>query len=60
MLQKFIRHNNSDNSYIANMTPQETETAYDDIYQMWLLAKLELANVERNSRIKELLGKINS
>lgn len=59
MLQKFVRHNNSDNVYIADMTPQETEGAYDDIYQMWLLAKLELDNVERNQRVKELLGKIN-
>ena len=60
MLQKFVRHNNSENQHIAHMTPQEIEAAYDDIYQMWLLAKLELRNVERSNRIKALLGKINS
>lgn len=60
MLQKFVRHNNSDNAYISSMSPQEIETAYDDIYQMWLIAKLELDNKERSLRVKELLRRINN
>lgn len=59
MLQKFIRHNNRDNPVIAAMSDDELEAVYDDIYQMWLLAMLELDNVERKKRAKELLGKIN-
>ena len=59
MLQKFIRHNNRDNPVIAAMSDDEIEAVYDDIYQMWLLAMLELDNVERKKRAKELLGKIN-
>ena len=59
MLQKFVRHNNRENPVIAAMKPEELEAAYDDIYQMWLLAVLELDNVERKKRAKELLGKIN-
>ena len=59
MLQKFIRHNNRDNPVIAAMSDDELEAVYDDIYQMWLLAMLELDNVERKKCAKELLGKIN-
>ena len=59
MLQKFIRHNNRDNPVIAAMSDDEIEAVYDDIYQMWLLAMLELDNVERKKCAKELLGKIN-
>ena len=59
MFQKFVRHNNQGNHTIASMTPDEIEATYDDIYQMWLLAELELDNVERKKRAKELLGKIN-
>ena len=59
MLQKFVRHNNKENPVIAAMTVDEVEAVYDDIYQMWLLAMLELDNVERKKRAKELLGRIN-
>lgn len=60
MLQKFVRHNNEDNAYIKGLSPAELEACYDDIYQMWLLATLELANVERMQRVKKTLGEINS
>ena len=59
MLQKFVRHNNKDNPIIASMSEEEIEAVYDDIYQMWLLAMLELDNVERKKRARELLGRIN-
>ena len=59
MLNKFVRHNNESNPVIASMKPEEIENVYDDIYQMWLLSMLELDNVERKARTKELLGKIN-
>ena len=59
MLQKFVRHNNKDNPVIAAMSDEELESVYDDIYQMWLLAMLELDNVERKKRARELLGRIN-
>ena len=60
LLQKFVRHNNKENPVIASMSDDEIEAVYDDIYQMWLLAMLELDNVERKNRAKELLGRINS
>ncbi len=59
MLQKFVRHNNENNTYIASMKPSEIETCYDDIYQLWLLAELQLDNLERTPRIKGVLEKIN-
>lgn len=60
MLQKFVRHYNNDNPVIAAMSDEDLESVYDDIYQMWLLAMLELDNVERKKRAKELLGEINA
>lgn len=60
MLQKFVRHNNDDNNYISSLSAEEIEAYYDDIYQMWLLAKLELDNVERMQRVKKTLGAINT
>lgn len=60
LFHKFVRHNNKNNPVIASMSDDEIEAVYDDIYQMWLLAMLELDNVERKSRAKELLGRINS
>lgn len=60
MLQKFARHNNEDNAYIKSLSPVELEAYYDDIYQMWLLATLELDNIERMQRVKKTLGAINT
>ena len=60
LMNKFIRHNNSDNKYIQTLNNNQLEAIYDDIYQLWLLAKLELDNVERNKRVKELLNAVNS
>ena len=60
MLQKFVRHNNEDNPYIKSLSPVELEACYDDIYQMWLLAKLEIDNLERKKRVEATLQKINS
>lgn len=59
MLQKFVRHNNEDNPYIKSLSPKEIEDCYDDIYQMWLLAKLEIDNLERKKRVEFTLQKIN-
>lgn len=59
MFQKFVRHNNNDNLYISSISPKEVEDCYDDIYQMWLLAKLEIDNLERKKRVEDVLKKIN-
>lgn len=59
LLNKFIRHNNDKNEFIANMTTKELEETYDDIYQLWLLAILEIDNVERKQKMKDLLKKVN-
>ena len=59
LLQKFIRHNNDDNAYIQSLNPAELESCYDDIYQMWLLAKMEIDNLDRKKRVNEILAKIN-
>ena len=59
MLNKFIRHNNEENLFIKSLSPENLEACYDDIYQMWLLAKLELSNLERKKRVEDILRKIN-
>ena len=60
MFQKFVRHNNEDNWFIKNLSKEALEMCYDDIYQMWLLAKLEIDNLERKKRIEFILQKINT
>ena len=42
------------------MTDDEIEAVYDDIYQMWLLAQLELDHLDRKNRMKSLLEQINA
>lgn len=59
MFHRFIRHNNQDNSQISTMTDDEIEGCYDDIYQLWLLAKLEIDNLERKKRAETILQKVN-
>ena len=59
LLNKFIRHDNSNNNYISSMSDSEIEDVYDDIYQMWLLAKLQLEQADRNDKVRELIKKIN-
>ncbi|WP_022757546.1 hypothetical protein [Butyrivibrio fibrisolvens] len=59
LFNKFIRHDNSDNNYISSMSDSEIEDVYDDIYQMWLLAKLQLEQADRNDKVRELIKKIN-
>lgn len=60
MLQKFVRHNNDKNERISSMNAEELEACYDDIYQLWLLATIEIDNIERKKRMKKLLGEINT
>lgn len=60
LFQKFVRHNYRSHPYIRGLSDREIEECYDDIYQMWLLAKLELDNVERTRRVKRILDEINS
>lgn len=53
-----IRHNNKEgknaSEYVANLTDEELESWYDKTYQMMLLSILELDNIERNKKVKEL------
>ncbi len=60
LLNKYIRHNPQNNKYISSLSNVEKESIYDDIYQMWLLAKLQLDNIERSKRISEILYKTNN
>lgn len=61
LMNKFVRHDQSKTPHIATMTSQEIEKCYDDIYQMWLLAKLELDYyADRKDRIAVLIEKLNS
>ena len=61
LMNKFIRHDQSQTPYIATMKPQEIEACYDDIYQMWLLAKLEIDHyADRKGRVATLIDKLNN
>lgn len=59
-----IRHNNrskkdkSYKEYVAKMKKQRLEKWYDDLYQMLLLAFLQLDDIERTNRVKELKANI--
>lgn len=61
-----IRHNNIseiDKNYrkfIANMSDVELEELYDELYEMMLLANLELENTERMPKMKQLKKYITS
>ena len=60
-----IRHNNCSpndrfyNETVAQMKKGELENWYDELYQMILLANLELDNADRKKRIKKLKKTIN-
>ena len=60
LLNKFIRHDHSQTPYIATMKDRDIEEVYDDIYQLWLFAKLNIDNITRRDRMKDLLNQINS
>lgn len=53
-----IRHNNVSGKnaipYVKNMSEKDLENWYDEIYQMILLAILEVDNIERNKKVKDL------
>ena len=55
-----VRHNNADQGgknyihFVADMKDGDIEQWYDDMYQMCLLAFLELDNLERKERVKKL------
>lgn len=63
-----IRHNNSAEEnkkayykgYVANMSAVETEEWYDELYQLILLANLELNNKGRMQRFSQLKDKIEN
>ena len=60
-----VRHNNIDqngtnyNPYVANMKKEEFEQWYDTIYQLCLLAFLELEHLDRKERIDQLKQNIH-
>lgn len=58
LFNSFIRHN-KENKFITNMSKGEVEDVYDDIYQMWLLAKIQLEQANRSKRIEILINGIN-
>lgn len=59
-----IRHNNRSkkdknyNEYVAKIRPIKLESWYDELYQMILLAFLELDQQARNDRVNELKEKV--
>lgn len=59
-----LRHNNINEKdknyreYVAKMPEEEMEEWYDELYQMMLLAFLEIDQQDRNGKIEELKGKI--
>ena len=59
LFNRFIRHNSSKDKFITNMSEEQIEDVYDDIYQMWLLAKMQLEQANRSDKIKKLINDIN-
>lgn len=59
LLNKFIRHDNSENIYISGLTDEQIEHVYDEIYQMWLLAKMQLSYLGKKDKIQILINNIN-
>ena len=59
LLNKFIRHDNSENVYILKLTDDQIEDIYDEIYQMWLLAKMQLSYWREKDKIKTLIDSLN-
>lgn len=67
-----IRHNNTEHydnektdkknyhQYVKNLPDKQLEEWYDETYQLCLLAILELDNVERNNKIKQLRDNISN
>lgn len=61
-----LRHNNCNegdkkfNKSVAEMNDKQLENWYDELYQMILLAYLEVENVDRNIRVEELKKSITS
>lgn len=61
LLNKFVRHDQAQTPYIGSMNSLEIEECYDDIYQMWLLARLEIDHyADRKDRIAGLIEKLNN
>lgn len=60
LLNKFVRHDHSQTPEITSMSNDELESWYDDIYQMWLLAHLELKHLERKERAAKWLNQVNN
>lgn len=60
-----LRHNNCSKGdkyyreFVANMNDDVLEGWYDELYQMMLLAFLELDQLERNTKIKELKANVD-
>ena len=61
-----LRHNNGskdDKNYksvVANMCKPTLESWYDELYQMMLLAFLEIDQQDRASKVKDLKNKIEN
>ena len=61
-----IRHNNVDldskhyKKYVSEMDKQELESWYDEIYQMFLIAMLQLEHFKKIDDINELLQKLKA
>ena len=61
-----LRHNNIDtdskeyNSFVAAMSKNEIESWYDEVYQLCLLAFLEIDNIDRTRKVKELKQKLDA
>ena len=60
-----IRHNNTSEEYkkqfrlvVANMSDEEKEKWYDDLYEMMVIGFLLVKNIDRRERVKELRGKM--
>lgn len=61
LMNAFIRHNNDENEFIKEMDLNEKEKVYDELYQMWIIAKLMLDyNSEQKEYVDSLISGLNN
>ena len=60
LLNAFIRHETNSNVYISSLNDDELEKVYDEIYEMYLLAKMQLEYHKNSKFVSEVIKNLRS